>query len=122
MARLRPRPKSRRKPRRTAALLLVAVAIVLLPLLAPQLKGATFEGADGKAQALIETIDPGYRPWASPLWAPPGKETEGLLFALQAALGAGLLGYYLGLRRGERRAREAAHDGAGDIGAGDERD
>ncbi len=80
---------------------------MLLPLLAPQLKGATFEGADGKAQALIETIDPGYRPWAAPLWAPPGKETEGLLFALQAALGAGLLGYYLGLRRGERRAREA---------------
>lgn len=118
MARPRPRPK----PRRTAPLLLAAAAIVLLPLLAPQLEGATFEGADGKAQALIETIDPGYRPWAAPLWAPPGKETEGLLFALQAALGAGLLGYYLGLRRGERRAREAAHDDTARNGAGDERD
>lgn len=105
---------ARPRPRRTGALLLLAAAIVLLPLLAPQLRTAAFEGADGKAQALIETIDPAYTPWASPLWTPPGKETEGLLFALQAALGAGLLGYVLGLRRGGRRAGEAVHDGADD--------
>ena len=42
------------KRRRNAALLLLAAAIVLLPLLAPQLEGASFAGADGKAQALIE--------------------------------------------------------------------
>lgn len=105
---------SRRRRRRNVLLLLLAAAIVLLPLLAPQLREAEFGGADGKAQALIEAIDPAYRPWASPLWTPPGKEVEGLLFALQAAIGAGLLGYYLGLRRGERRARETI--------AGDERD
>lgn len=109
---------ARGRRRRNAALLLLAAAVVLLPLLAPQLKNANFAGADGKAQALIETIDPAYRPWATPLWAPPGKETEGLLFALQAAIGAGLLGYYLGLKRGERRTREAAPGEA----VGDERD
>jgi cobalt/nickel transport protein len=109
---------ARPRHRRMAALLLLAAAVVLLPLLAPQLKDADFAGADGKAQALIGTIDPAYRPWASPLWAPPGKETEGLLFALQAATGGGLLGYYLGFRRGERRAREAAASGA----LSDERD
>jgi cobalt/nickel transport protein len=95
---------------RNAVLLLLAAAIVLLPLLAPHLREAAFEGADGKAQALVQAIDPAYQPWASPLWAPPGKETEGLLFALQAAIGAGLLGYYFGLRRGQRGARATAAD------------
>jgi cobalt/nickel transport protein len=99
---------------RNVALLLLAAAIVLLPLLAPQLEGASFAGADGKAQALIESIEPEYRPWAAPLWAPPGQEVESLLFALQAAIGAGVLGYCLGLRRGKRRARPAAFDDAGD--------
>ncbi|HAO33900.1 MAG TPA: energy-coupling factor ABC transporter substrate-binding protein, partial [Candidatus Competibacteraceae bacterium] len=34
------------------------------------------------------------------------------LFALQAALGAGVLGYYLGFKRGQaRRRRERADDG-----------
>ncbi|MDZ3836979.1 MAG: energy-coupling factor ABC transporter substrate-binding protein [Rhodospirillales bacterium] len=105
---------ARRKRRRNAALLLLAAAIVLLPLLAPQLEGASFAGADGKAQALIESIEPAYRPWAAPLWTPPGKETESLLFALQAAVGAGVLGYCLGLSRGKRRAGAAASDDAGD--------
>lgn len=105
---------ARPRGRRIGALLLFgAAAIVLLPLVAPHLRDAAFEGADGKAQAMIEAIDPSYRPWASPLWA-PGKGTEGLLFALQAAVGAGLVGYYLGLRRGERRAQEAARDDASD--------
>lgn len=99
---------------RNAALLLLAVAIVLAPLLAPRLRDAAFEGTDGKAQALIESIEPGYRPWAAPLWAPPGKETESLLFALQAAIGAGVLGYCLGLRRGRGRARARAGDDRGD--------
>lgn len=99
----------RRGRRRDGLLLLVALAIVLLPLLAPWLEDAEFAGADGEAQAVIEGIDPGYRPWAASLWT-PAKETEGLLFALQAAAGAGLLGYYFGLRRGERRERRAIAD------------
>jgi cobalt/nickel transport protein len=95
-------------------LLLLAAAIVLLPLLAPQPDGASFAGADGRAQALIESIEPEYRPWAAPLWTPPGQEVESLLFALQAALGAGVLGYCFGLRRGKRRSGSAALNDAGD--------
>lgn len=110
---------ARSRPRRNTVLLLMTAAIVVLPLLAPQLRTAEFGGADGKAQALIQSIDPDYRPWASPLWTPPGREMEGLLFALQAAAGAGLLGYYLGLRRGQRQAGRAT---AADDTAGDERD
>ena len=44
-------------------------------------------------------------PWFQPFWEPPGGGTESLLFALQAALGAGFIGYYFGLKRGERKGR-----------------
>jgi cobalt/nickel transport protein len=43
---------------------------------------------------------------------PPSKEIESLLFMLQAALGAGLLGYYIGLRRGEAKGRRAVEGDA----------
>lgn len=38
-----------------------------------------------------------------PLYEPPSGEIESALFALQAALGAGVLAYYFGLRRGRRQ-------------------
>ena len=66
-----------------------------------------FAGADGQAEAAILAGHPAYEPWFAPLWEPPSGEIESLLFALQAALGAGLLGYYLGLRRGQTTGRTA---------------
>jgi cobalt/nickel transport protein len=33
------------------------------------------------------------------LWKPPSDEVESLLFSLQAALGAGFLGYVIGRRQ-----------------------
>ncbi len=56
-----------------------------------------FAGSDSQAQSLIRKIAPDYRPWASPLLEPPSGEIASLLFALQAALGAGFIGYYLGV-------------------------
>ena len=38
-----------------------------------------------------------YEPLASPVYEPPGGETESLLFCLQAALGAGIFGYGIGV-------------------------
>lgn len=58
-----------------------------------------FAGADGQAEELIREIRPEYEPWAEPLWEPPSGEIESLFFALQAALGAGFIGYYFGLKR-----------------------
>lgn len=55
-----------------------------------------FSGSDGKAQAAIGELAPDYEPWFSPLLEPAGGEIESLLFALQAALGAGVIGYWLG--------------------------
>lgn len=53
-----------------------------------------------------------------PLYEPPSGEVESALFALQAALGAGVLAYYFGLRRGRRQGEERARAGAAaDAGA-----
>jgi len=62
--------------------------------------GAEFAGADGEAEELITEINPGYEPWFTSVWEPPSGEIESLLFALQGALGAGFIFYYLGYKRG----------------------
>jgi cobalt/nickel transport protein len=80
-------------------LLLVAVIILAVaPLLF--VRGAEFGGADGQAEEAIKEIQPQYQPWFKPLIEPPSGEVEGLLFASQAALGAGVIGYAIGLYRG----------------------
>ncbi|MDY0266899.1 MAG: energy-coupling factor ABC transporter substrate-binding protein [Methanimicrococcus sp.] len=62
-----------------------------------------FGGADGEAEDLIGEIDPDYEPWFEPFWEPPGGETESLLFCLQGAIGALIIGlffgYYYGLNK-----------------------
>ena len=86
-------------------LLGVVVLLALIPLWLVQKPAADadgkqaeiFEGADNKAQSLIGQIDPGYTPWFEPLMQPASSEIASLLFALQAALGAGFIGYYLGV-------------------------
>ncbi|MEW6725637.1 MAG: energy-coupling factor ABC transporter substrate-binding protein [Bacillota bacterium] len=61
-----------------------------------------FVGADGKAEEIIKEIRPDYEPWAKPFWEPPSGEIESLLFTLQAAMGAGFIGYYFGRKHGGR--------------------
>ena len=87
---------------RSALLLAAAVIIVAAPLALPGLGGA-FTGTDDQASEAIAAIRPGYQPWVQPLWKPPSAEVESLLFALQAAIGAGVLGYVIGRRHGARR-------------------
>lgn len=74
-------------------------------------KAEIFRGADEQAEELIAKIAPGYRPWFKPLMEPPSEEIGSLLFALQAALGAGFIGYYLGVSTArERMRRELSED------------
>jgi cobalt/nickel transport protein len=85
--------------RRNLWLLLGVIALAVGPLMFHS-KTAKFGGSDDQASAMIANIQPNYHRWAEPLWTPPSSEIESLLFALQAALGAGLLGYYFGRKRG----------------------
>jgi cobalt/nickel transport protein len=61
-----------------------------------------YAGTDSKATQVIEQTDPHYRPWFSSVFAPKSTEVQSGLFALQAALGGGVLGYALGRLRGRR--------------------
>ena len=80
------------------------IAGVILLVIVPLMMGGEFSGADGQAAALIESQTPGFTPWANHLWTPPSAEIESLMFALQAALGAGVLGYVLGRYHGRKKA------------------
>jgi cobalt/nickel transport protein len=63
-------------------------------------------GTDNQAVNLIENINPGYSPWFRLPWELPDKQTEGRLFALQAAVGSGLICFYLGYLMGRNRGKE----------------
>ncbi|MEU4981795.1 energy-coupling factor ABC transporter substrate-binding protein [Streptomyces sp. NPDC021969] len=91
-------------------LLLAVAALAVLPLVLGlgDHKEEPFAGADAEAETAITEIEPDYEPWFSPLYEPPSGEVESALFALQAALGAGVLAYYFGLRRGRRQGEERA--------------
>lgn len=72
--------------------------------------GERFGGADNQAQTAIGEIAPGYRPWFSPLLEPASGEIASLLFALQAALGAGFIGYWLGASVTRERLRREMNE------------
>ncbi|WP_458414090.1 energy-coupling factor ABC transporter substrate-binding protein [Schinkia sp. CFF1] len=80
--------------------ILLALFITFCPLLF--LGDAKFSGADGLGQEQIHDISPNYKPWFSAAFQPKSGEVESLLFAFQAALGAGFVGYFLGLYKGRR--------------------
>ena len=75
-------------------LLGICVAIAVFPLLT--IRNSEFGGADGAAEEVVAAVDPDYEPWAESAIAPPGGETESLLFCLQAGLGCGVLGFGFG--------------------------
>ena len=82
-------------------LLLIFLCILLI--VAPFIfnKNGEYEGADAKANDLIYEINPDYEPWAESLWEPPSGEVESFLFAAQAAIGAGFIGYFIGKKKGQ---------------------
>jgi cobalt/nickel transport protein len=99
----------------TLVIILVAAPLWLTQNPAPGPDGkmaALFAGADDKAKDTIATIAPQYKPWFKPLMEPPSGEISSLLFALQAALGAGFLGYWLGcsVTRAKTRHKRATPD------------
>lgn len=90
-------------------LLLLVAALTVFPLV--YLADAEFGGADSQAGEVVAQVAPGYTPWFRSLWEPPSAEVESFLFALQAAIGAGVIGYYLGYTRGRKGAQGAGRRG-----------
>ncbi|MGW0898606.1 energy-coupling factor ABC transporter substrate-binding protein [Streptomyces goshikiensis] len=102
-------------------LLVAALAVLPLALGLGEGKEEPFAGADAQAEAAITELKPDYEPWFSPLYEPPSGEVESALFALQAALGAGVLAYYFGVRKGRRQGLAQAGRQATDAQAADAR-
>jgi cobalt/nickel transport protein len=86
-------------------ILIVLVAIIaIVPLIMYSGLGEEegyFGGADDMASEVIEEI--GYEPWYSSFWEPPSPEIESLLFAIQAAIGALIIGYFFGYWRAQKK-------------------
>ena len=88
-------------------LVLLCACILIVPLMT--IHDSEFGGADGAAEEVIAQIDPDYEPWAESVVELPGGETETLLFCLQTALGAIVIGFGFGylVARKKYRAGEA---------------
>ena len=83
---------------------LILIGLLTIPfLLHPN---AGFEGSDNAGIETIEQISPGYTPWFTWFWQPP-PETASFLFAVQAAIGAIVIGYFIGYVRGRSAAGKA---------------
>lgn len=78
-------------------LILIAAMVVLFVAPFALNPGASYSGSDDQGGELIEQIQTGYKPWIQPWWQPPSSEIQSLLFSVQAALGALIIGYYIGV-------------------------
>jgi cobalt/nickel transport protein len=74
------------------------------PLLA--LQGRQFGATDSNNSIAIQEIQPGYKPWFESVIKPSGTEVQTFLFAVQAGIGAGVMGYILGLCKGRSEQRK----------------
>ncbi|MGV0168739.1 energy-coupling factor ABC transporter substrate-binding protein [Furfurilactobacillus sp. WILCCON 0119] len=94
--------KSRTK--QNIILLILVIILIVVPFVVA--KGGEFGGSDDQGTAMIKKLDPGYKPWAHPLWTPPSGEIESLLFTLQGSLGTGIIAYVIGNAHGKRVERQ----------------
>ena len=95
--------------KKSTSIILLAVVIILFIAALVMYNGygedeGYFGGADDQAGEAIE--ETGYEPWFSSIWEPPSGEIESLLFALQAAIGALIIGYAFGYWRGQSKKEE----------------
>ena len=104
--------KPSQKRTQNILLILGVIVLALLPLwiverpaAGPDGEVAIFGGADDQAKNLIGEINPEYQPWFESLIEPASGEIASMLFALQAAIGAGFIGYYIGVGRTRERMR-----------------
>ncbi|MBW4661551.1 MAG: energy-coupling factor ABC transporter substrate-binding protein [Drouetiella hepatica Uher 2000/2452] len=80
------------------------LVLALGPLL--MLQGTEFGSTDGSFTTAIEADHPNYKPWFEPVIKDSGPEVQAFLFAAQAGIGAGVVGYILGLYKGRSERHE----------------
>ena len=92
--------------KKSTSIILLAVVIILFiaPLVMYNGYGEDEGYFDDQAGEAIE--ETGYEPWFSSIWEPPSGEIESLLFALQAAIGALIIGYAFGYWRGQSKKED----------------
>lgn len=86
-------------------LLAIVVVLLVAPLVMYSGLGEDegyFGGSDDAGGVAIEESNPDYKIWAEPLWEPPSGEIESLIFCLQTAIGAIIIGYVFGYWRGKK--------------------
>jgi cobalt/nickel transport protein len=81
-----------------------AIVLSLAPVFIFQ--GKEFKATDSINITAIEEVKPGYKPWFEPVIKPSGGEIETFLFSAQAAIGAGIVCYILGLYQGRTERRK----------------
>jgi cobalt/nickel transport protein len=85
-------------------LLLGVIVITVVPLVL--VRGAKYSGSDDQAEKAIGQIQPEYKRWFKPIIELPSQEIATLLFSVQAATGAGVIGYVIGLYKGRSQKDE----------------
>jgi cobalt/nickel transport protein len=83
--------------------MIMFLAVVILFAI-PLILGGNFEGADISGGSALEKI--GVKPWFKPIWEPPSGEVETGFFALQAAIGSLIVGYFFGYYTGKQKRDE----------------
>ncbi|GEK27880.1 energy-coupling factor ABC transporter substrate-binding protein [Furfurilactobacillus siliginis] len=100
--------KEKSRTRQNVILLILVLALVIAPFIVA--KNGAFGGSDDQGTAQIKKFDPGYKPWAHPLWTPPSGEIESLLFTVQGSIGTGIMAYIIGNAHGKRTAKKQLND------------
>ena len=95
-----PEKTGKKLAKKNLILIVLTIFVAVFPLYV--VKDGAFEGADGEAMDLVSQIRPDHEPIFEPLFEPASGEIESMLFALQAALGAGVIGYGIGRMTGKK--------------------
>ncbi|WP_293152731.1 MULTISPECIES: energy-coupling factor ABC transporter substrate-binding protein [unclassified Microcoleus] len=85
-------------------LVIGVVALAVIPLVFVR---GEYGGSDDQAKKAITEIQPSYKPWFNHLFEPASSEIASLLFASQAAVGAGVVGYAIGLYKGRSQSQQS---------------
>lgn len=97
------------EPKRLIKTSLILLSLVVIIGAYPYIiypQGTDFTGVDEQALALINKEHPDYTVWRRTLWQPPNQSTENLLFALQAAVGLGVLLFSLSYLKNSKKSSE----------------